>query len=543
MRLSAATDYHLSKLPCHEPEIWHQICALLPKYALFHLRLVSRVLSDIALPWVYRSIFLEGYGDSAERFNSIAKTPKLRDLVREVTIDTWIGPTFRYNSNRNYRIPGPFLDALPYLCCYDKITTLHIGFSEHCGDEDRNHRGTAMEETWSFRYRVLDSVFHCVAGMWTAERQMAIDRKAAVRRYTPEYPEHDLSIHLGQVLPIKELIISNLADYNDPNLLSSEAWKKVLSLPTLIDLKLLIATETDEPAPEHTVYFEEKYAMMGDLPFTWLSPVFSENLRDLSLYYAEYWGWFPKMDFRLLGDSPFPRLKVLALGNYVFSHEWQVDWFASVGQQNGSGGLEELYLDDCPILFKARQRGPLDIEDPGYPLVSNVLDVNRIKETRNYRIRWHHVLSRWARSMGALRVFRMGSGSWSASGDTLNSIMRDEPYSEIHYATSSHRYDSAAHRNFAGPEPLGPQSVKTRKEIWATTKYLYGAGMSLSRADRLQYVEYNIGMACPYLEITPGDPRIDPEIGAFAPEKETLAKDDTSYEAHLAAVRARMKIE
>ncbi|KAF4462605.1 hypothetical protein FALBO_10588 [Fusarium albosuccineum] len=379
--------------------------------------------------------------------------------------------------------------------------------------------------------------------MWTAEQQMAIDRKAAVRRYTREYPEHDLSIHLGQVLPIKELTISNLADYNEPNLLSSGAWNKVLSLPTLIDLKLLTATETDEAAPEHTVYFEEKYAMMGDLPHTWLSPVFSENLRVLSLYYADYWGWFPKMDFRLLGDTPFPRLKVLALGNYVLSHEWQVDWLASVGQQSGSGGLEELYLNDCPILFKARQRGSLDIEDPEYPLVSNVLDANRNKEIHNYHIRWHHVLSRWAQSMRALRVFRMGSGSWGGSGDTLNSILQDVLYSEIHYATSSHRYDTAAHRNFAGPEPLGPQSVETRKDIWATTKYLYGTGMSLSRADRLQYVEYNIGMACPYLEITPGHPRIDPEIGAFAPEKETLAKDDTSYEALLAAVRARVEIK
>ena len=45
--------------------------------------------------------------------------------------------------------------------------------------------------------------------------------------------------------------------------------------------------------------------------------------------------------------SGFPSLRVLALGNDVFSHDWQIDWVASLGSQNGRGGLEEIYLLSC----------------------------------------------------------------------------------------------------------------------------------------------------------------------------------------------------
>ncbi|QGI68315.1 hypothetical protein CEK26_012277 [Fusarium fujikuroi] len=60
-----------------------------------------------------------------------------------------------------------------------------------------------------------------------------------------------------------------------------------------------------------------------------------------------------------------PRLKVLALGQYVFTDKRQTDWIATIGESNASGALQELYLDDCPILFKARQHSPLTSD--GYP--------------------------------------------------------------------------------------------------------------------------------------------------------------------------------
>jgi hypothetical protein len=80
--------------------------------------------------------------------------------------------------------------------------------------------------------------------------------------------------------------------------------------------------------------------------------------------------------------------------NHVFSHDWQIDWFASIVQKNGSGGLEELYSDDYPVLFKARQASSLDSSDPGYPVVSTVMDEGSTK-MHGYTMRRHGVLSQW----------------------------------------------------------------------------------------------------------------------------------------------------
>lgn len=69
-----------------------------------------------------------------------------------------------------------------------------------------------------------------------------------------------------------------------------------------------------------------------------------------------------------------PQLKVLTLGQYVFTDERKTDWIAIIGESNASGGLEELYMDDCPILFKAHQHSPLTSD--GYPDPRAVLKGN-----------------------------------------------------------------------------------------------------------------------------------------------------------------------
>lgn len=46
-------------------------------------------------------------------------------------------------------------------------------------------------------------------------------------------------------------------------------------------------------------------------------------------------------------------LRVLALGNYTLSHDWEIDWIASLGKQNGHSGLQEIYLDECLTMWHA----------------------------------------------------------------------------------------------------------------------------------------------------------------------------------------------
>ncbi|KAF5009133.1 hypothetical protein FDECE_4623 [Fusarium decemcellulare] len=508
------------------PEIWGLICANLSRRSLLRLRLTSHKLQDVATPFAFQTLRLVAYGTSAERFTNIAKSSRLRGHVKELTIDTWIGPEFRYNANEDYQIPQPFMNALPYVCWFGELTRLHLRFSEFCGDNDRDFWRTSIEETWDFRYRVLDTVFHCITGLWTKAEQITIDDTASLPDFEPAYPEDGLDVPSGQVMGLQELTISNLADYDDSSLTTSEAWKKLLSLPSLTHLKLLIATEEDDASPESSVYFEEKYFLFENLNSTWLSPSLADNLRVLSLYCKDFWGWFPKMDFRDVGF--LPRLKVLALGKYVFSHQWQIDFFASIGKENGSEGLEELYLDDCFVLYEAHQRGPLDSD--GYPDMFTVMDRGEEAETFRFTLRWYHLLSSWATTMKSLRKFTVGSGQ-NSTNPTFTAAQQDANFAHLNVDELIQCVEHNAHRNFACPEP--PE----RDEEAPIERYLYGTGISQERSSQMQYIEYNIGMGpSPYLEIGCA---YESEDEDSMPEKGTLAKDNAAYELLQTAIRAR----
>lgn len=528
---SAMSDMLRDNLPLL-PEIWEPICShLSAQDGLLCLRLTSSQLNLIALPYAFKSLHLKAYGTSAERFTTIAKSTKLRGFVREVTIDTSIGPGFEYHANKTYEIPSPFLNALPYLRCFSKVTALHLRFSEFCGDHIRERASVKIEETWDFRYHVLDTIFHCITGIWTQQKQIEIDQLVNLNGYEPKYPNDDLGIPSDQVIQIKQLTISNLADYHDPYVYSSKAWEKFLSLSSLVDLKLTLATEIDAAEPERSVFFEEKYEMFDNMPQTWLSPSLGENLRTLSLYYQDYWGWFPMMDLRKVGgDSPFPRLKVLALGKYVFSERWEVDWFSSVGKNNGSHGLEELYLDDCPILFSSRDLGmnPTSLGiNPRQASTRDLIAAHSSRRVFQYTMRWHHVFSRWAKSMNGLRIFRMGLATFDAA-------QKKEAYAHLDEDGLDQRILHNFHTN------LDFRSLVDGNEgdgIFTVGKYLDGTKVSQWRSARMQYVKFDVGKGpSPYLRA------IDSHSLAAqgrAPEEGTVARDDAAYERFIVATRIR----
>ncbi|KAI6749627.1 hypothetical protein HG530_015041 [Fusarium avenaceum] len=525
-------------------EIWDQICSCLTRRSLANLRLASRRFNEIALPWQYKSLRLEAFGDSVEHFVSIAKSPKLHKLVRTITIDTHVDLDFEYTGNQTYPFPQAFMEALPHLRYFTNITSLHIRFEEHCGEDDAH--GTSIEEVAELRYRVLDTIMHCAAGMWSLEKQRIIDKVLLEYLYAEDemeefdYSDQDLEFVNDGPFPLRELTVTNLADNDDANLTLSKAWNAVISIPSLVDLKLLVATEENQSSPENSIYFENQYYFFQSLHKTWLSPNLSQHLRVLSLYFRDYWGWFPKMDFRLIDeDSPFPHLKVLALGNYVFSHQWQIKWFTRIGQENGSGGLEELYLDDCPILYKARQDGPLH---DGYPDWVIVLGGQYHFSTHAFPLRWHEVFSHWKGSMKGLKVLKMGSGSWFTTPMCTYNTMRCDPeYAKLGNDVLHHRTSDNQHIDFACPAPIprGAYWKPECKEIFASGKYLNGEGISDTRDRRMQYVEYDIGVGpSPWRE-----KRNRPAVvyDGFEPEEGTLLKDNQAWDEMLAANEARCK--
>lgn len=498
-------------------DIFRHIFSFALQPDLLNCRLLNHAVGSLATSASFRHIRLEAVSGENDGFMQIAMSPHLRPLVREITCDTWVGPDFEYHCNGDYQVPEQFMKHLPCLRFFANLKALHLRFNEHCGAEEEDY-GLSIEETYNFRYRVLNTVFRCLAGTWSAEKQRKLDERLDldidIEPQTYEVPDDQVTpgpIH------IETLTVSNLADYNDKRLTSSDAFQTVINSPHLTDLKLLIAVETDEAAPENGIYFKQKYEMFQSLPQTWLSPVLAQNLKVLSLFCADYWGWNPKMDFRAVNpiagsDSGFPNLRVLALGNYIFSHEWQVDWIASLGKKNGRGGLEELYLDDCPIMFHSSHLLPMDtsvttlgkdvdgvdvtISNNGYPLSETMTNQHTAwdQEEADYSLRWHKILPRWTERMTALKVFKMGRGSWHwappETREAMKSAYPDDGKGEL----TEHRITGNNFRYYDSPSPPKDDARKYWPTPLPDIKYLNGTGISEHTNFLLQYITFDIGI-------------------------------------------------
>ncbi|ETS73562.1 hypothetical protein PFICI_14508 [Pestalotiopsis fici W106-1] len=428
-------------------DAYHQIFAYLPQQTLVGCRLLNRRIAEVATYYAFQRVRLRA-ADGVHSFVNVAKSESLRQRVREITIDTWVGPdcTYGYGKTNTVRLPRDFFRALAYVRFFPHLSTLNLRFSEYCGPDTRN--GLAVDETWDLRYLVLDIVFRCVARVWPeAHRPLREENYVSFDRHDrgtlPPLPTEGILLNDDETLEpihLRTLTVSNLADFDDRRLTDSDHFKQIMTSKSLKSIKLLV-TEESNRGTATPVYFADKYDFCDNLPSTWLAPEIAENLTVLSLFFQNYWGWVPKMDFRAVNPgkgraSGLPNLRVLALGHYVFSHEWQIDWIASmVGHDNGLGGLQELYLDECPILWQARTAGPLDQSTKtyvsqdgdiisrsqnGYPLKSMMTNTVLIADAPlSERVQfagslhWSDVLHHWADHMTALRVFKMGQGCWS----------------------------------------------------------------------------------------------------------------------------------
>ena len=116
-------------------------------------------------------------------------------------------------------------------------------------------------------------------------------------------------------------------------------------LSRLQELHLGIVTEYETAAPETNIEKSELHSFFNDgdegLSKAWLRPV-HEHLTHLTLFVDTYWGWAPA--FPAARSLHLAKLKYLALGNFTFAHDWQVDWILAHGSS-----LKTLIMDDCPM--------------------------------------------------------------------------------------------------------------------------------------------------------------------------------------------------
>jgi hypothetical protein len=147
---------------------------------------------------------------------------------------------------------------------------------------------------------------------------------------------------------------------------------------------------------------------LADFPTKWLCP--ATQLKHLTLYSDLPFGFFPKLELR---GVHFPHLRTLAFGQYVISHDWQIDWIES-----HSATLRGIYFDHCSILFQIGHADPDWLDEEGYPTYNNdcvsksyEMDEEYYNKIRmiSYRTRWHQIFDRFAHSLPRLGVFRFGS--------------------------------------------------------------------------------------------------------------------------------------
>lgn len=515
-------------------EILVLVCPYLSKKDQLCSRLVSHKLHYAATIHVFRLLRLKPDGDSPLQLREIALSYRLRTFVKDVVIDTELDRSVSYPTPKAaFDACQKFLLFLPYLCLLNNLRHLHVRFMRSSDEQ-----GSLPFQWWYFRYMVLDIISHCVTGMWTpANRKKIYDTLPPEGQEMFRYTQNEQVLQ-GNSSRIKEFTISHLADYNDLRLIQSRAWNQLLRLPTLIDLKLLVG---ENHIGKSTTLSAERYEFCSALPSQWLTPDVVQKLQVLSLFYTDYWGLYPRVDLDQFGA--LPSLKVLALGRYVFTDKKDTDWIASLGKNNKTGGVEELYLDECCVLFQAKQY--VDFE----AVLGTVPDQNAAMETNLYSRRWHHVLSERRVSMKGLKKFVMGVGDWGCPFRTrqfwenqmsplTKDILADPP--EWYFGHNRHRF-------FANPEPENfgrgflaayhSRSHKSKEIRFGN--YLLGEGLRQRRGIQMEYAWYNVRL---FFKWSIGNHHEDSsEDVGWAPEEETRDLDDAAYALLMETIRNRLR--
>lgn len=299
--------------------------------------------------------------------NHILSNANLAKAVRTLRYTTSLDPDKTFEDYHNDEETSEFKDvhkeAINMIARFPNVTHLELEFSAACAVEEPASYKYSPEEDVQYRFEILEDVFRTLN--------------------TPSSKVNSLSI-------------KNLQNHNDPDLTMSENFLAVLG--RISELRLRIVTEHDTASPESSWNIQEMHTFMEDLPATWLEPA-RENLTSLTLHMDDFWGYVPRCDLR---GIKFPKLKNLELGNYTFAHDWQLDWVLSHGET-----LEELVLDDCPIVKKMSTYGAVDGERfPIWPTVGHEYGFY------TYVGQWADYFNKMVEGLPKLKVLKFGAGSW-----------------------------------------------------------------------------------------------------------------------------------
>ena len=178
------------------------------------------------------------------------------------------------------------------------------------------------------------------------------------------------------IASFRSLTIKNHPDFYDHPYESCSKFKETIS--RISELHVAITSSWKRR--------DRLHSFLENFPSVWLRPS-SDHLTHLTLYYDEYWGWDPAVDSR---DIEFPNLKYLAMKNYTFAHDWQIEWITAHGPT-----LRTLILDNCPILIcmvRAWYEPTVSHDDHEVFLYREFQVDGRLHNENHwtYNRRWHH---------------------------------------------------------------------------------------------------------------------------------------------------------
>ncbi|KAL3480635.1 hypothetical protein BJX99DRAFT_5453 [Aspergillus californicus] len=295
----------LTSLPV---EILHSVFAHADQDSRKSLRLANRHLAEIGQQCVFQTIAVQFKFRQENHVNEIENILKRKDLVSHIA-KIYVN-TFDLQEDQEWMDEGDTQKLLEILVGYLKklprLQSVVLRFHPECPDEHDRFGDVPQDED-----------------LRTAVMKKALSTLAA-------FPQ------------LKELALRDLWNVHDSDPKVTADLYKVLA--RLRSLRLNIINVNQGMSGSSDYHREAPLKFWPDLPSLWLKPALS-GLQHLTLYSSIYVGFFPKCDFR---DLHFPQLKTVAFGNHTFVHDSQLDWILSHGET-----LEELYLDDCAIVFEA----------------------------------------------------------------------------------------------------------------------------------------------------------------------------------------------
>ncbi|KAI5363741.1 hypothetical protein Slin14017_G057050 [Septoria linicola] len=289
---------------------------------------------------------------SGERCSQLLGSDKFRALVKAITFHTSenleAAPWNEYN-DLDFEEHRAELDPPTLLCKvlskigrFVNLETLDLKFAADCADPSND--------------------------LWEGP-QTTTFRKIVMRSLLEAFEADD------QLPKFHRLRIRNLQDYLSAAEPDHPGFGNMLG--KLDSLSLRIASETSDAAPELELDCTALHSFFNtQLKDTFLRPIASQ-LKEVKLYTIHsQWGVYPACN---LEDIHFPQLEKLALGNYVFAYDWQVDWIVSHGST-----MKTLVLDNCPITYCGNVGWELHDLEPGANFTVDDTDERPIASHREH---------------------------------------------------------------------------------------------------------------------------------------------------------------